>query len=519
MGLGLLVLSWPALPAVALGEVAPADPQLASPALTDAPRPTDLPPPAGSNPVLAEPIRPLLARPSPTFSSGPASAGLLDWAELAAPAVWPQPQPGTQPGIRPGSWPGSWVRSWHIPQSGPLAQAIESAPGDGAIEVIPEVGDGLGNLEPDLDATAESLEAIPNAPQDVPLMPGLDTPTVLPEQDPTAPVPGGSDRQENAPTLPSQEEADFRPDGDSRPNGFEQDPSLEQLFPGAGLDLGEQEGDGSESHEDASNDDSNNEQERGLDPDLGVLRLRERPLATRQTQVAVPVYLVSNVSYTGNDNTLAGVDPVDDRFFRSSLALIASPRLSRRRALIGSVQGSLNRYNELSRVDYNELSLQLSLRQVLLPRVYGDLGWTNRNLYLDSDGDRFLREHAAFASLTRRDPLTPKTTLTSFYNLRVSFADPDSSSRLRNTLGSSLRYDITPRWQTSLTGRLTLTNFTQQARQDFYGQALAQLSYKLAPNARISLFGSLIRGNSSSRRVDFDSSTLGLSFNANLQLF
>lgn len=256
------------------------------------------------------------------------------------------------------------------------------------------------------------------------------------------------------------------------------------------------------------------------DPDLGILRLRERPLAQQKSPVTVPVFLVGNVGYVGNGNTLADVDdPVNDRLFRSGLSLIASPRLSKRTTVITSVQGNLYRYDELSRLNYNEVRVQASLRQVITRRVYGDLGWTHRQLFLQDDGDRFLHENAAFASLTRRDPLTKNTSLTSFYNLRASFADPETSSRLRNTLGLSLRHDLTPALQASLTGRATLTNFTQQSRQDFYTQALAQLSYRISKNFRLSLFGSLTRGNSSNRQVDFDNSTLGVSLSGNVKLF
>ncbi len=264
---------------------------------------------------------------------------------------------------------------------------------------------------------------------------------------------------------------------------------------------------------------SENEETGEGDPDLGVLLLRPRPLAKKKSPLKVPVFLVGNVGYIANGNTLAGVDPVNDRLFRSGVSLIASPRLSKRTALIASVQGNLYRYDELSRLDYDELRFQTSLRHVITRRVYGDLGWTYRQLFLQESGDRFLNEHAAFANLTRRDPITKKTGITSFYNLRVSFADPETSSRLRNTLGASLRHDVTPGLQASLTGRATLTNFTQQSRQDFYVQGLAQLSYKISKNFRLSTFASLTRGNSSNRRVDFDNSTIGVSLSGNVKLF
>jgi hypothetical protein len=256
------------------------------------------------------------------------------------------------------------------------------------------------------------------------------------------------------------------------------------------------------------------------DPELGVLRLRERPLETRKPPAnRTQLYLLGNVGLIGNDNTLAGDDPVGDRLFRSGLSLLSSARLSKRTALIASVSGNLYRYGELPRLDYNEVQVQANLRHAMTRRMYGDLGWTHRQLFIQEEGKRFLYEQAAFVSLTRRDPLNSKTDLTSFYNLQASFADPESSSRLRNTLGLSLSHNLTPVLQASLTGRMTLTNFTAQSRQDFYSQAVAQLSYKLTKDVRLSLFGSLTRGNSSNHRVDFDSSSFGISLNSTLRLF
>ncbi|NJN32597.1 MAG: outer membrane beta-barrel protein [Synechococcales cyanobacterium RM1_1_8] len=255
------------------------------------------------------------------------------------------------------------------------------------------------------------------------------------------------------------------------------------------------------------------------DPDLGHIRLRQRPLELRSPQFKAPTYLIGNFGSISSANTLSGLDPVDDRLLRMGLSLVTSPRLSRRTALVGSISGDRYRYSDLSRLNYDELGLQVSLRHVLGRRLQGDLGWTHRQLFLQDGGDRFLYEHAAFATLTRSDRLSSKTRLTSFYNIRAGFADPDSSSQLRNTAGLSLRHDLTPRLQASVTGRLTLTNFMQQNRQDFSAQGLVQLSYQLSQNFRLNLFGSLTRGNSSNRRVDFDNATFGLSLTSSLKLF
>jgi hypothetical protein len=185
------------------------------------------------------------------------------------------------------------------------------------------------------------------------------------------------------------------------------------------------------------------------------------------------------------------------------------------------VQGGLNRYNELSRIDYDELRFQAGVRQTLLPRLTGELGWINRQLYFREDGDRFLGDNAVYAAFSRRDPtpLGPKTSFTSVYRVQANFAEPKTSDRVVNSLSTTFNYDISPKLSASLSGLLALTHYTQQDRQDFYGQASAGLTYLLARNTRLGLFGAINRGGSTDERVNFDNALLGISFSTSFQLF
>ncbi len=257
------------------------------------------------------------------------------------------------------------------------------------------------------------------------------------------------------------------------------------------------------------------------DPELGILRLRKRDLSLTQPPIKVPVYLRLSSSYLSNSNSRASEDPVEDQLFRSTVSLTASPILGRRTAAYATVQGNLFRYGDLSRLDYNELRFRAGVRHVLRSRVIGELGWTHRQLFFRESGDRFLSDNSVFGAISRRDPgvLGPKTSLNSFYRVRASFADPKTSNRVVNTLGTTLSYDVTPRLKASLTGLGVITSFTRQSRHDVYGQALASLSYTLAKNTRLSLFAALNRGGSVDDRVDFDNALLGVSFSSSLKLF
>lgn len=252
------------------------------------------------------------------------------------------------------------------------------------------------------------------------------------------------------------------------------------------------------------------------DPELGILRLREQPLPVQRLPV---VYLSGGVDYLNSDNIFLETEPVNDQFVRAGLSLVTVPALSPQTSLFASVGGSLLRYSNFSDSDYNELSLQAGITQRLFPQTFGQLSWSNQQLFEAEDGERFFNDHSVRLALGRRDQLLPLLGLDTFYQLRFSFSDPNDFSRFIQTLGVSLSYDIAPKLQISLNYQLTLADFTQQTRYDTFNQIFGQVSFNLTPASRFNLFGGFSFGDSSDAAVDFDDTIFGVSLDVDLPLF
>nr|WP_290221493.1 hypothetical protein [Trichocoleus desertorum] len=257
--------------------------------------------------------------------------------------------------------------------------------------------------------------------------------------------------------------------------------------------------------------------EEQLDPELGTLRIRQQPVQASRSQPTV--YLQGRVDFFQSDNIFSGVDPINDSLIRTGLSLWAAPAIGPKTYFIGSINGNLIKYATQDDFDYNELRIGASIYQQLTPKMYGEVGLSNQQLFTAGGGDRFLNDNSIRLGLGRRDSLGRAVTLDSFYQLRYSFADPSDRSRVINTLGASLNYNPTVKVQTGLDYQYVLSSFTEQGREDNYHQLLARLSYDLSRNSRITLFGGFGFGNSSNRNINFDSSIVGVSLSVNLPLF
>jgi hypothetical protein len=253
-----------------------------------------------------------------------------------------------------------------------------------------------------------------------------------------------------------------------------------------------------------------------IDPELGRLRLRERQVAAKREPY---VFLFGRVDYFSSDNILLNdFDPVDDQLLTAGVSLLAAPSLGPQTQLVASIGGDLARYQNLSDLDYNNVQFRLGIRQGLFPRTFGEISWSNQQFF-EVNGARFLNDHSLRLSVSRRDRLASRLTLDSFYQFRLSFTDPADRSRLSNTVGTYLNYEIQPNLDVGLDYQFILTDFTQQEREDSYHQLLAQLSYSLSRNSQVSLYGGFSFGRSSDSNINFNSSIIGVSLSASLTLF
>jgi len=257
------------------------------------------------------------------------------------------------------------------------------------------------------------------------------------------------------------------------------------------------------------------------DPELGCPSISP----VQQPQRGSSVYLFGRVDYFRSSNLLSGIDPVNDSFLRPGLTLYAAPSLGSQTFLTASVAGNVIRYAQENQFDHNELLFRVGIFQVLSPTMSGEIGWANQRLFISSDdlpgfarGTRFLDDHALRLELNRRDQLSPRFNLSSFYQLRLGFANPADRSRLSNTLSLSLNYDLQPKLQAGLDYLFTSSHFTQQSRTDLYQQISARLTYQALRNMTLNLFAGYSFGSSTDPFVDFDGLIFGVTLNTSLGL-
>ncbi len=256
---------------------------------------------------------------------------------------------------------------------------------------------------------------------------------------------------------------------------------------------------------------------RDMDPELGILRLR--PVVQPRVKSPIPFSFIGGMGYFSTDNSLASFEPIDDQLFRMGLAFLATPRINAKTIFVTALEGNLIRYGTLGELNYDELRFQVGIRRFITSRMYGEVGWLNQRLYSAVTGDRFLDDHAIFLGIGRQDPLAPKLNLDTFYQVRVSFADPNERSRLLNSLGLALSYDLRSDLRVSLDSQFTLISFTQESREDFYAQFLLKLSYAISKNVSMSIFGGVSTGTSSDEFINFDSSVVGITVDFSLTPF
>jgi hypothetical protein len=271
--------------------------------------------------------------------------------------------------------------------------------------------------------------------------------------------------------------------------------------------------------------------------ELGRLLVRERqleqlPPPQRPVPPPQPLgYLQAHVGYFQTNNIFSSkVNPVEDGLIYSGLTLAsAALPLGRRTYLNGSINGNLIRYLDQSKYNYNQLKFNLGVYQQLSQRMYGEIGWSNQQLFYArsngnfSAGDRFLNENSFRLSVGRRDPLTPKLMLDSFYEFRLSLTDPpsnqDNRDRIINSVWVSLNYYLQPSLQVGLNYQFGLSNFTRRQREDQYHRLYGHLTYGISNYTNLSFQGGFNLGNSTENNIDFDGWFFTVNYNLELGRF
>ncbi len=281
-----------------------------------------------------------------------------------------------------------------------------------------------------------------------------------------------------------------------------------------------------------------NSPESSIDEELGKLRLREVTPNPEQPQLPSleqppnqfkPVgYLLARIGYFYSSNIFSSaVVPIEDSLIYSGLTLgsVSFP-LGKKTFINGSVDGYLIRYLDQSEYNYNQVRFNLNLQQRFTPRMYGEIGWSNQQLFYArdnnnfDDGDRFLGENVLRLALGRRDILSQKLTLDSFYEFRLSLTDPpEDRNRIINFFWLSLSYYLHKSLQAGVDYQFSLSNFTEYEREDLYNRLFGHLNYGISKNSNVSVQAGFTLGSSTENNIDFDGWFLGINYNLELGRF
>jgi hypothetical protein len=270
-------------------------------------------------------------------------------------------------------------------------------------------------------------------------------------------------------------------------------------------------------------------------PELGTIvakPVEQPPLPTQPQQPAKsppkpsePIgYVLGRVSFFQTNNLFASkVDPIEDGLIYSGVTFASTPlQLGPRTFLNGSLDANIIRYINQSEFNYNQVRLNVDLYQQLTRRMYGEIGWSNQQLFYArnskrfgfASGDRFLNENSFHLSLGRRDFLAPPLALDSFYEFRWNLAEvPQRRDRITNSLWVSLSYYLQQSLNVGLNYQLTLSDFTQRNREDLYHRLFTHLNYKATDTSSFSVQGGVTLGNSTEPNINFDGWFFSINYN------
>jgi hypothetical protein len=263
------------------------------------------------------------------------------------------------------------------------------------------------------------------------------------------------------------------------------------------------------------------------DSDLGEILIRPNPPIPpkpKPTIVSKSLYLIGRLDYFHNGNVLASPIPEEEGALRSAISLYYAPALGPKTVLLATAEASMLRYNNLARLNSDELRFKAGIYHQWTSKVSTEVGWSYYQLSSAPAGvqqvflgKRFFNEHSLRFDLVRQDALGPQMSLATLYQLRWNLAgDVENYDRVVNNGIVSLNYKLSPRTQAAVDYQYSWTHFTQQTRDDHSQYLGARMSHSVNDRIQVNAFGGRNFGTSSETRVNLSGWIFGVGIGFNL---
>ncbi|MEM7556574.1 MAG: hypothetical protein AAF378_21235 [Cyanobacteria bacterium P01_A01_bin.84] len=273
-----------------------------------------------------------------------------------------------------------------------------------------------------------------------------------------------------------------------------------------------------------------------IDSELGILKVKEKPIEQlplpqpREADFKPVGSLSARVGYFHTNNIFSSEkNPEADSLIYSGLSLSSVPlKIASQTYLRGSIHGNLFRYLNNAEFNYNQFKVNLNLFQRLSKKMYAEIGWRHQELFYArgsdrfnfSSGEKFLDENSLHLSFGRRDPLTRRLMLDSFYELRVNLTNPSvKRNRVINFLSVSLNYYFKRSLRLGFGYQYNYSDFIERIREDQYHRLIANLNYGISKDSNISLQSGVTIGDSTQSNIDFDNWFFSVNYRLDLGKF
>ncbi|MEM9153761.1 MAG: outer membrane beta-barrel protein [Cyanobacteria bacterium P01_F01_bin.33] len=255
------------------------------------------------------------------------------------------------------------------------------------------------------------------------------------------------------------------------------------------------------------------------EPDIGAIEF-----VTSQPEPSIFRFLIG-VEYRGTDNVNFEnfvTSPDADGIFLGNIGFVAAPAIADRARLVASISAGIARFSDQTDLDFNRINGSVGIHWDLKP-TFLRMAIQAQNINRTTDGfddfdDIALQFQLGQTREFQYDTFPRPTTVSYYYQLRASFAEPESLSQVSNSFNVSVRHPITPRLQGRLGYRLSLNSYAEVDRADTRNRVSGELRYALSRDVKLRGFVTYTNNESNNDIFQFDALSYGIGIQAGFSI-